>query len=192
MFEYIRGRIVSKAPTHVVVEAGGIGYRLLIPVSTFEKLPEDGEVSLLVHLYVREDDMRLYGFATPGERNLFDLLMSVPGIGPSTALMVLSSNPVEQIQEAIAEGRTERLERTKGIGKKTAQRIVLELKGYLGQVVSPAGTAAKPETFSRAVLALVKLGYSRRSAEQAVQKAEERLKGEGTVEDLIKESFRHI
>ena len=119
--------------------------------------------------------------------------MSVPGIGPSTALMVLSSNPVAGVRDAIVEGRVEVLEKIKGIGKKTAQRIVLELKGYLEQAFPPAGTAgAGTGAFNDAALALVKLGYARRSAEQAVQKAEARLQGNATVEQIIRESFKHI
>lgn len=193
MVEYVRGRVISRAPTHVVVEAGGIGYRLLIPVSTFEKIPAEGEVRLLAHLYVREDEMRLYGFATEGERALFELLMSVPGVGPATALLVLSSGGVEDIQAAIVEGRTERLERVKGIGKKTSQRIILELKGYLEQVFAPAeGGKPRRAAFSDAVLALAKLGYPRRTAEHAVQKAEDRLQGAGSVEELVRESLKHI
>lgn len=193
MFEFIRGRVVSKAPTHVVVDAGGIGYRLFIPVSTYERLPVEGEVSLLVHLYMREDEMRLYGFATPSERDLFELLMSVPGVGPATALLALSSGSVENIKGAIRDGNFEYLQRIRGIGKKTSQRIVLELKGYLEQAVAAPGAPGREgRAFNDAVLALVKLGYARRAAEESVRKAMEKLAGEASVEQIVKESFRHL
>ncbi|NOZ20681.1 MAG: Holliday junction branch migration protein RuvA [Planctomycetes bacterium] len=193
MFEFIRGQVVSKAPTHVIVEAGGIGYRLFIPVSTYERLPEKGEVSLLVHLYVREDQMKLYGFATADERDLFELLTSVPGVGPSIALLALSSGSVGAIKGAIRDGNSDYLQKIRGIGKKMAQRIVLELKGYLEETfVAAAAQEPGRGTFNDAVLALVKLGYMRRSAEQAVRKAEVKLAGETSVESLVKESFKHL
>ncbi|MEW6359884.1 MAG: Holliday junction branch migration protein RuvA [Planctomycetota bacterium] len=193
MFEFIRGRVVSKAPTHVAVDAGGIGYRLLIPVSTYERLPDEGEVSLLVHLHVREDEMRLYGFATAAERDLFELLLSVPGIGPATALLTLSSGSVDNIKGAIRDGNAEYLQRIKGIGKKTAQRIVLELKGCLEETAAlPCAEGAEGGAFNDAILALVKLGYVRRAAEEAVRKAAAKLAGKASVGNLVKESFKHL
>ena len=195
MYDYISGRLVSKSPTEVTVEAGGVGYRLLIPLSTFEKLPNDGPVKLLASLHVTETEMRLFGFATAAERKAFALLLLVNGVGPGTALKVLSSCPIHELARAVILGDAQALMRVRGIGQKLAQRIVLELKGYMEEsVLAEPGLAGAPDHKAGvdAVLALIKLGYTRPSAENAVRKAASALGANVPSDGLVREALKYV
>ena len=190
MYEYIRGRLSSKNPTQVVLDVGGVGYRIAIPVSTFEKLGDSGqEVQLFAHLYVRDDALRVYGFATESERAIFEMLIAVAGIGPTLALTILSGIPAGELVKAISEQNTNLLQTIKGIGKKTAQRVVLELKEKVGAAV-PGLVGYAGGLAGDAVAALESLTVPRPAAERAVAAA---LKAQGpkaSVEDVVRAALQ--
>jgi Holliday junction DNA helicase RuvA len=194
MIDFLRGEIVTKLPTEVVLRVGGIGYAVQVPLSTFESLPDSGETTLLTYLQVREDGLRLFGFATAAEREMFLLLLSVAGIGPGIALMALSGSSVDQLRESILTEDVNALTRIKGIGKKTAQRIVVEL---LEPVKRISAVAALPAASARrnledAVLGLMSLGYSRNQAQNAVGRAAEVVGTAAKTEDLLREALKHV
>jgi Holliday junction DNA helicase RuvA len=179
MIAHLRGMLLEKHPNQVIVEAGGVGYDVTIPVSTYSALPETGrEVRLRIHTHVREDALSLYGFLTEDEKMLFERLIGVSGIGPKLAVTVLSGLPVGELLAAIRGGAVERLVRIPGIGKKTAERIVLELRDKLpapegeAAVAASAGAPVGLGAVERDVLsALVNLGCAAAAAEAAVRKA---------------------
>ncbi len=177
MIGHLRGTILEKHPNQVIVESAGVGYDVQIPISTYSSLPPEGAaVALRIYTHVREDALVLFGFATPEEKFVFERLISVSGIGPKLAITVLSGLPTADLVPAIRTGDLQRLVRIPGVGKKTAERIVLELKDKLvGVETGPA--AAIPETgpawsgLERDVLsALQNLGCSRAAAEEALKK----------------------
>jgi holliday junction DNA helicase RuvA len=174
MIALLRGTLVEKRPNQAILEVGGVGYDVTIPISTFSKLPDVGvETKLRVYTHVREDIIALYGFLTSDEKNLFEKLIGVSGIGPGLAIKVLSGMPAADLLTAIRRNELDKLVRIPGVGKKTAERMVLELRDKLP---APAGDegAAQP-TLSRldedVLSALLNLGCSRSSAETAVRKA---------------------
>lgn len=172
MYESIRGRLVAKDPASAVVEAGGIGYALHVPLSTYERLPEVGkETSLRLHLVVREDEWRLYAFADEEERRLFRACLSVSGVGPVTALALLSGMTPADLAAAVRGGDVDALRRVKGVGRKTAERLVVELKDALGGTEGP-GSARKSLTgvLAEASAALVALGLSPDEAAERLRK----------------------
>jgi len=194
MYEFIRGKLISKLATRAVIESNGVGYRLQIPLSTYEKLPSGGEAMLLTYLSVREDGMTLFGFATPEERELFEVLLSVSGIGPSTALGVLSSCPVEDFRRAVLREDIRQLQQIRGIGKKTAQRLIFELKGVLPQMQPPAEEDERLRTADNvrdAAAALVNLGYPQKDAEKGAAAAAQRLSPTAPVAELVKNALKH-
>jgi Holliday junction DNA helicase RuvA len=182
MIAHLRGTILEKHPNQIILDAGGVGYDIQIPISTFTALPEQGATaSLRIHTHVREDALLLFGFATPEEKAVFERLISVSGIGPKLAITVLSGLPTAELIAAIRGSDLPRLVRIPGIGKKTAERIVLELKDKLMAV--DAGGKAAPATepgpaysmLERDVLsALQNLGCSRPAAEEALRKVQEK------------------
>jgi Holliday junction DNA helicase RuvA len=180
MIAFLRGKLLEKHPNQAIVETGGVGYDVTIPVSTFSALPDSGsEISLRVHTHVREDALALFGFLTASEKALFERLISVSGIGPSLAIKVLSGLATQAIIDAIRGGHVEQLVRIPGVGKKTAERMVLELKEKLeglGGGAAPIGVAVRAEpalsVMEQDVLsALLNLGCNRATAEAAVRKA---------------------
>ena len=179
MIAHLRGKLLEKHPNQVIVETAGVGYDVVIPVSTFSALPDAGaEIALRIHTHVREDALALFGFLTADEKALFEKLISVSGIGPSLAIKVLSGLATAAIIDAIRAGQVDLLVRIPGVGKKTAERMVLELKDKLegiGVAVSPAKAAAAAEPLSDieqdVLSALLNLGCNRPSAEVAVRKA---------------------
>ncbi len=199
MIASLTGILTSKSPTEITVDVHGVGYAVLIPLSTFQALgPVSSTVSLVTHLHVREDAMVLFGFATTEERDLFRLLISVTGIGPKIAQAMLSGMSAEELRQHIAAGRSAPLTAIPNVGRKTAERIVLELRDKLAKTSgesspmgepSPTPTAVRSETLS----ALTSLGYGRPVAEKAIRAA---LHDAGTsalsVEQLIKIALRHI
>lgn len=177
MIAHLRGNILEKHPNQVIVEAGGVGYDVTIPISTFSALPAAGaEVCLRIHTHVREDTISLYGFLTREEKALFEKLIGISGIGPKLAVTVLSGLPAADLVTSIRQGQIERLVRIPGVGKKTAERIVLELRDKLDMLGTGTAVAA-PETAAPSALeqdvlsALVNLGCARAAAEAAVRKA---------------------
>ncbi|HXW92231.1 MAG TPA: Holliday junction branch migration protein RuvA [Terriglobales bacterium] len=174
MIAHLRGRLLAKHPNQAVVDVGGVGYEVAISVPTFSDLPAVGsEVGLHIHTHVREDLLALYGFLRPAEKQLFEKLIAVNGIGPKLAITVLSGMPADELAGAIRGNDVARLTRIPGIGKKTAERLVLELRDKLpilaaGEIqVAQAGTAVEDDVLS----ALVNLGYPRGVAEQVVSSA---------------------
>ena len=174
MIAYIRGILAEKDPTRVVIEAAGVGYEVLIPLSTYDKLPREGsEAKLLAAHCVREDDEILFGFATPEEREMFVKVTAVSGVGPKTALAVLSGFTIGDLQLAIAQGDAKRIATVKGVGKKTAERIVVELKDKVNPIEalassSVASTGAQRAVLRDAMLALTALGFTDDKARKMV------------------------
>lgn len=197
MIAFLHGPLVEVLPTQVVIEAGGVGYEVLIPLSTYDKLPTPpSPVKLLTHLQVREDAHILYGFATAEERDLFRLLINhVSGIGPKTALAVLSGAAPVLFKGAVVSGDISMLSKIKGVGKKTAERIIVELRDKVG--VSAAWEAASAQNtlspdeqhVNDAVLALISLGFKQVEAHKAVRATLDRKPNAG-VEDLIREALK--
>lgn len=178
MIAHLRGRLLSKTPNRVVIEAGGVGYDVLIPVSTFYELGEiETEVSLHVYTYVREEAFSLYGFRTAREKSLFEKLIGVAGVGPKLAVTLLSGLEIEDLVAAIRKGEIARLISIPGVGRKTAERLILELREKLatfaaGEPERPAAPALQAGSAEDDVLsALVNLGYARPAAESALREA---------------------
>jgi holliday junction DNA helicase RuvA len=180
MIAFLRGKLLEKHPNQVIVDTAGVGYDVVIPISTFSALPDTGaEIALRIHTHVREDALALFGFLTSQEKALFEKLISVSGIGPSLAIKVLSGLATAAIIDAIRGGQVEQLVRIPGVGKKTAERMVLELKDKLeglGGGMAPAGVSVRAEPVLSGIeqdvlSALLNLGCNRSSAEAAVRKA---------------------
>ena len=194
MITFLQGKLVEALPTQVVVDVNGIGYEVLIPLSSFDKLPPPGQpVKLLTQLVIREDAHVLYGFMTAAERDLFRLLVnSVSGIGPKTALNILSGMNATAFRGAVAGGDVKALSQISGVGKKTAERIVVELKDKIGAAgaweASSAQRALSPQDqkVNDAVLALMALGFKQIEAHDAVRGAAALLAPTATVEDLVR------
>jgi len=194
MITFLKGKLVDKRPTHISVDVEGVGYEINIPLSTFDRLPDiDEPVKLLTHLYVREDTHRLYGFMTEQERELFRMLLSISGIGPRMGLAILSGGPIERFKAAVAGGDAGLLTAIPGIGRKTAERIILELKEKLGgldEFVAGAPETKEPREYGDAVLALVSLGYKQKASREAVKKALASGEKELNVEELIRQALK--
>lgn len=191
MIGLLRGNLIEKRPNHVLIEVGGVGYQVQIPLSTFAGLGSlHQEITLLIYTHVREDQLALYGFLTAREKQCFELLISASGVGPSLALKILSGISVEELVPAIRKGDLVQLVRIPGVGKKTAERIVLELRDKLAQIDVPE--TGKPATRSQmesdVASALVNLGYDQRSAERAIEQA--RATANGSFEGLFRESLQ--
>lgn len=194
MIAWLQGNILQRGHNFVVLDVQGVGYQVAVPLSTFAKLGTVGsEATLHTYLAVRESAMDLYGFATPGEKEIFELLLSVSGVGPKLALAVLSGAEVHLLRRAIASGDVDLLTSVPGIGRKTAQRILVELKEKMGaawQEDALAGAAASPSAeLTDAVDALVVLGFSRPVAAAHVRKASEGNPGL-SVEAVVKRALR--
>jgi Holliday junction DNA helicase RuvA len=174
MISYVRGKLVKKTPTYVVVETNGVGFKLRIPLSSFKTLGELGEeIRVLAHLHAREDALQLFGFASEEERDLFQLLISVAGIGPRSAQGILSGISVEEFKRAVMDQDVAALISAPGVGKKTAERLVLELKEKIGE--KKKGEAAVPPfrttpTAEEAIQAMISLGYKRSRAQEVIQR----------------------
>jgi Holliday junction DNA helicase RuvA len=198
MITFLRGKLVEALPTQVTVEVNGVGYDVLIPLSSYDKLPAPGqEVQVLTHLVVREDAHVLYGFMSAAERELFRLLIgTVSGVGPKIALNILSGISVTAFRGAVANGDLKALSQISGVGKKTAERIVVELKDKVGaagawEAVS-AQRALGPEDqkVNDAVLALMALDFKQIEAHDAVRRAQAQLGTKASLEDLVRACFK--
>lgn len=190
----LKGLLIEKTPTRVVLDVGGVGYGVNVPLSTYERIGDvGGSLQLLTHLHVREDALDLYGFATLEEKELFELLILVSGIGPRLALGILSGSEVRSFAEAVASGNTSMLTTISGIGKKLAERIVVELKDKISVLIhareriTPSGLEG-PQ-FNDAILALVSLGVTRASAAKALKRVTSEAAGELTLEEMVRRAL---
>src|SRR5271170_7888441 len=194
MIAFLHGKLIEALPTQVVVDVNGVGYEVLIPLSSFDKLPPPGgDVTLLTQLIVREDSHVLYGFATAAERDLFRMLIhSVSGIGPKTALNILSGVSVTAFRGAVATSDVKALSQISGVGKKTAERIIVELRDKIGAAGAWEAASAKHSLSSEdqklndAMLALMALGFKQVDAHDTVRAAQNSLGAKATVEDLVR------
>ncbi len=193
MYEYLRGKIADSSPAHVVIDVNGIGYFLNISLNTYTRLSGKSEVTLLVHENIREDAFSLYGFIDETERSLFRQLISVSGIGANTARMMLSSMVPDEISNAILTGNVAVLKAIKGIGAKTAQRVIVDLKDKLGKTSADAKIFASMDNTIReeALSALVMLGFNKGSAQKVIDKI---LAGspDEKVEGVIKQALKML
>lgn len=194
MYDYLNGKLVFKAPTHVILDVSGIGYHIHISLTTFALIKERENCKLYISFQVREDAHTLYGFASEAERQLFNHLISVSGIGPNTGRMMLSSITPEEIQSAIINGQVAIIQKIKGIGPKTAQRVILELQDKLKKegadtlLPSPSNRLSVPE---EALTALVMLGFAKLQAEKVLNTIT-LTDPDLTVEALIKSALKKL
>jgi len=196
MIALVRGTLAYKSTDHVIIDVGGVGYRLFIPLSTFYSLPETGEASLYTHTHVREDALLLYGFLTLEEKDLFGVLIGISGVGPKLAVNILSHIPVADLKNAIAAGDIKRLSGLPGIGKKTAERLVLELKDKVGPVNEALTTAGASsltgqsagDLINDVISALVNLGYKESQARKVLENME--LAPGVPMEDVLKGALK--
>ena len=193
MIAHLRGRLLRKAPQAVVVDVGGVGYRAFIPVSTFYRLGDEGsEVSLRIHTHVREDTLALFGFASAAEHALFERLIEVAGVGPRLAVNILSGIEADDLVAALRSSDVARLVRIPGVGRKTAERLVVELKDKMPAAAPPGQAPAGEITPKEDLLsALANLGYSRGEAERGVERAL-RDDGTGRFEDLLRRALQVV
>jgi Holliday junction DNA helicase RuvA len=198
MISFLQGKLVDALPTSVTVNVNGVGYDVLIPLSSLDKLPQPGgEVTILTHLVVREDAHLLYGFMTVAERELFRMLINnVSGIGPKTALNVLSGMNAVTFRGAVASGDVKSLSQISGVGKKTAERIVVELRDKVGAAGAWEATSAarslsaSDQKLNDAVLALMALGFKQPEAHESVRAAQAMLGEKASVEELVRAALK--
>jgi Holliday junction DNA helicase RuvA len=196
MIASLRGRLLSKSPTEAVIDVGGVGFSLFISLQSYETLPDSGEeVECLTHLHVREDALALYGFSSEGERQMFLHLIGISGIGPKLAMSILGGRKPEEIRNLVLRGDIGALTTLPGIGRKTAERLVLELKDKFAKSSMLSGTSEQPgsedDLYVEALKALLALGYPRTAAEQAISRIRMAGKGEtGRVEELIRGAIK--
>jgi len=194
MYAYIDGKLAFKSPAYVIIDAGGVGYHINISLNTFSKIGDAERCKLHVWMHVKEDAHTLYGFYEEGEKRLFLHLISVSGIGPNTGRMMLSSITPQEIQAAIVQGNVTQIQRIKGIGPKSAQRVILELQDKLKKdgpdtlISMPANNTVKDEALS----ALVMLGFARNAAEKVIDAEIGKNAGTLTVEQLIKFALKSL
>src|SRR5580692_5415853 len=198
MITFLHGKLVEALPTQVIVDVHGVGYDVLIPLSSYDKLPAPGgDIKLLTHLAIREDAHVLYGFMTPAEREMFRLLINnVSGIGPKIALNILSGMNVTALRGAVANADVKALSQISGVGKKTAERIVVELKDKIGAAGAWEAMSAQralsegDQKINDAVMALMALGFKQIEAHDSVRAAQATLGAKASVEDLVRASLK--
>jgi Holliday junction DNA helicase RuvA len=194
MITYLEGLLDEKHPTRTVLDVGGVGYEVFIPLSSYDRLPDTGkEVRIHIFDHLREDAHTLFGFSTLEERRMFELLLSISGIGPKLALSALSGMTVRELKAAVVEGNVKRLSSISGLGKKTAERIVVELRDKLGKGEAMEAMTAEDDagdvTLRDAVLALISLGYKQEPAQKMVRQVLAREGGAATVEEIVKQAL---
>jgi Holliday junction DNA helicase RuvA len=191
MFHHLKGRLTEKNPAFCVIECGGVGYQINISLHTYSRLGENENVTLLTHLHIAEDAHTLYGFADEEERRLFRSLISVSGIGCNTARMMLSSMNPAEIEECIASEDVARLKKIKGIGEKTAQRMILELRGKLKREPIPSPMISVRRSREEAITALLTLGFQRNAIDNVLDKIIKSQPDLG-VEEIIKQALKTL
>ena len=195
MISYLKGKLVNKSPTEIIIEVNNVGYRVGISLATFERLSNVGkDIKIFTHTYVREDALKLYGFTTKEERQIFLLLIDVKGIGPKLALTILSGVSPDRLKAAIVNEDLGLLTTIAGVGKKTAQRLIVEIKEPLSAILPEGGILGKEDYVLRneAVNALVTLGYKRNQSMKAVDRVLPGLAKDATLEELIKKSLENL
>ena len=195
MISYLKGKLVNKSPTEIIIEVNNVGYRVGISLATFERLSNVGkDIKIFTHTYVREDALKLYGFTTKEERQIFLLLIDVKGIGPKLALTILSGVSPNRLKAAIINEDIGSLTTIAGVGKKTAQRLIVEIKEPLSAILPEGEVPGKEDLVLRneAVNALVTLGYKRNQSMKAVDRVLPGLAKDATLEELIKKSLEKI
>ncbi len=192
MIASLNGTVLSKKPEGIIIDVNGVGYHVSIPLCNFGDIPDQGEkIFLNIYTHVREDALQLYGFVTDEDRKIFTTLIGISGIGPKLGLTILSGMPVNRFIEAISNEDVALLTTIPGLGKKTASKIILELKGKLPSLdMEENGSAGRASHSGDAVSALMNLGYKRPISEQAVEKALKN--GADSIEDIIKESLKYL
>jgi len=197
LITHLKGTLVHKSPTQAVVDVNGVGYGLAVSLATYEQLPEcETQIRLFTHTYVREDRLELFGFVDSGERKMFELLIGVSGIGPNLAQTILSGLSVQELQHSILNGAAQTLTNVRGIGRKTAERVVVELRDRIpasAEANTPpaVGIDRQEGIYEEAALALVALGMQMAAARKAVEKAAAKATDDSpTVEGLIKQALR--
>jgi Holliday junction DNA helicase RuvA len=197
MYSYLEGKLVTKSPTEIVVDVNGVGYVLNISISTYGKLdPASSQVKVFTYLHVREDALILFGFATEAEREMFKLLISISGLGPKSAQGILSGMDLEELKSAIQTGNIAALTSVHGIGRKTAERLVVELRDKIGKgedgITDRTFTTSQLKLRNDALNALISLGYHRSIAEQALRQVFKESPGKDlSIEELIKQALKH-
>ncbi|WP_215224782.1 Holliday junction branch migration protein RuvA [Echinicola shivajiensis] len=197
MIDYLKGRLVTKDPTYVVIDINGIGYHVKISLNTYSQVKDEEQIMLLTHLHIKEDSHTLFGFKEEQEKKLFLLLISISGVGPNTGLMILSSLNVDELSAAIIHDDHKTIQRVKGVGAKTAQRIVLELKdkiqkeGIESSITAPSGFIQQNNAVKEEALqALLTLGFTKAVAEKNINTILKKSGTEISLEELIKASLR--
>jgi len=195
MIEYIEGRIAEKNPAYVVMDCGGIGYFINISLNTYSRLKDAEKMKIFIHQVIREDAHQLFGFYDAQERRMFRHLISVSGVGANTARMILSSLTYNDVQKAILGNNVSVLQSIKGIGAKTAQRIIVDLKDKITKTDEPVAGAVSPvfdDRRNEAVLALSMLGFNKSASEKVIDKILMQQAGTFTVEELIKQALKNL
>jgi Holliday junction DNA helicase RuvA len=191
MIGYLTGKIISAKPTQILLDVNGVGYEIRISINTFERLSGKETVSLFIHTNVKEDAITLYGFYSESEKEMFELLISVNGVGPKSALGLLSGISTDELKQSIVTSNVERMIAVPGIGRKTAERLILELKKKVSDIKDEGLSTAKPSLQKEAVAALATLGYNFTSSEKTVNKILIELP-ECSLEELIKRSLKEL
>ena len=199
MIAFLKGTVHKKSPEQLIVDVHDVGYQLEISNQTYDELPsEDEEVELLVYHHVTDNDQRLFGFASQNEKDLFELLITVKGVGPKLGLTILSGLPAQEITGAIVQEDKSALSQIKGIGKKTAQRMILELKDKISEMVDAtystdgSSTSISSNVKEEAVSALQSLGFKKRDAEESIELAAKNESVDGDVQKLVKKALSQM
>ena len=191
MIGYLKGKIISSKPTQLIIDVLGVGYLVQISISTFEKISQLNEVSLFIYTSVKEDSITLFGFYEESEKEMFKLLISVNGIGPKSAQSILSGITVDSLKDAIETGNINRIVAIPGIGRKTAERLIIELRGKVDEIISGSETKTEVSSRTEAISALTTLGYNIKIAEKIIKEV---LAGNPNLglEDLIRQSLMSL
>jgi len=191
MIGYLTGKIILSKPTQILLDVNGVGYEVRISINTFEKLAGKNTISLHIYTNVKEDSITLFGFYSEAEKEMFELLISISGVGPKSALSLLSGISTDELRQAIVSSNVERIIAVPGIGRKTAERLILELKNKVREIKEEGVSTSKPSLQKEAVSALTTLGYNLVSSEKAVNKILSELP-ECSLEELIKRSLQKL
>ena len=197
MIHHLHGRLVEKHPTHVIIDCSGVGYLVLISLTTYDTIPDQEDIFLHTHLVVREDAHTLYGFATVEERKLFLLLIGVSGVGANTARMILSAMDSSTAVEVISSGDVDSMKKVKGIGAKTASRIIIDLQDKVGVATGSSGTLSEISSphntiKKEALMALTSLGFDKKRVDKALDGIIQRSDGAVALEVLIKQALKEL
>ena len=191
MIGYLTGKIIAAKPTQILLDVNGVGYEIRISINTFERISGNETVSLFVHTNVKEDAITLFGFYSEAEKQMFELLISINGVGPKSALSLLSGITTEDLKQAIMTTNVERMIAVPGIGRKTAERLILELKNKVRDIKEEGITPTKPSIQKEAISALTTLGYNYAFSEKAVNKILSELP-DCSLEELIKRTLQEL